>query len=95
MNNITPHIEMRTKVIYSFQSEIHQGAGEVEFATRAATNVAREYYGDNNLKRKDVRPTKLVDFEGIARHHNYYYYQFILFWHKKNVVHNYKMYMTN
>ena len=29
MNNITPHIEMRTKVIYSFQSEIHWGAGEV------------------------------------------------------------------
>ena len=25
----------------------------------------------------------------------YYYHQFILFWHKKNVVHNYKMYMTN
>ena len=29
MNNITPHIEMRTKVIYSFHSEIHWGAGEV------------------------------------------------------------------
>ena len=29
MDNITPHIEMRTKLIYSFKSEIHQGAGEV------------------------------------------------------------------
>ena len=36
----------------------------------AAKNVAREHYGDNNLKKRDVRPTKLVDFEGIARHHN-------------------------
>ena len=27
MANITPHIEMRTKVIYSFKSEIHRGAG--------------------------------------------------------------------
>ena len=29
MANITPHIEMRAKVIYSFKSEIHQGAGEI------------------------------------------------------------------
>ena len=28
MANITPHIEMRTKVIYSFKSMIHRGAGE-------------------------------------------------------------------
>ena len=37
---------------------------------RAALDLACEYYGDNNLKRKDVRPTKLVDFEGIAKHRN-------------------------
>ena len=37
---------------------------------RAALDLARECYGDNKLKRKDVRPTKLVDFEGIAKHHN-------------------------
>ena len=37
---------------------------------RAALNLARECYGCNKLKRKDVRPTKLVDFEGIAKHHN-------------------------
>ena len=32
----------------------------------AALNFAREYYGDNKLKKNYVRPTKLVDFEGIA-----------------------------
>ena len=36
----------------------------------AAKNLACEYYGDNNLRKKDIRPTKLVDFEGIPRHHN-------------------------
>ena len=36
----------------------------------AVLNLAREYYGDNNFKKRDVRPTKLVDFEGIARHCN-------------------------
>ena len=29
MANIAPHIEMRTKVIHSFKSEIHRGAGEI------------------------------------------------------------------
>ena len=37
---------------------------------KTALNLAREYYGDKNLKKRDVRPTKLVDFEGIERHHN-------------------------
>ena len=41
-----------------------------EFVTRDVLNLAREYYGDNKLKRKDVRPTKVVDFEGIAKHQN-------------------------
>ena len=36
----------------------------------AAKNLFSEYYGDKNLKERDVRPTKLIDFEGIARHHN-------------------------
>ena len=35
-----------------------------------ALKLMREYYGDNNLEKRDVRPTKLVDFEGITRHHN-------------------------
>ena len=30
MTNITPHIEMRTKVIYSLKSEIHRSAGEMK-----------------------------------------------------------------
>ena len=29
MANITPRIEMRTKGIYSFKSEIHRGGGEI------------------------------------------------------------------
>ena len=37
---------------------------------KAALNLVREYYGDNKLKRKDVRPMRPVDFEGIAKHHN-------------------------
>ena len=36
----------------------------------AALNFAHEYYVENKLKRKDVRPTRLVDFEGIAKRHN-------------------------
>ena len=39
-----------------------------ELVTRTALNLAREYYGDKKLKEKDVRPTKLVGFGGIARH---------------------------
>ena len=41
-----------------------------EFVTRTVLNLAREYYGDKNLKKRDMRPTKLVDFEGIAKHHH-------------------------
>ena len=41
-----------------------------EFVTKEALNLAREFYSDNKLKRKDVRATKLVDFEGIAKHFN-------------------------
>ena len=36
----------------------------------AALHLAREYYGDNNLKKRGLIPTKLVDFESIARRHN-------------------------
>ena len=36
----------------------------------AALGLACEYYGDNNLKKRDVRPTNLVGFECITRHHN-------------------------
>ena len=36
----------------------------------AVLGLVWEYYGDNNLKKRDVRPIKPVDFEGIAKHHN-------------------------
>ena len=48
---------------------------------KPALNITREYYGDNKLKKRDVRPTKLVDFEGIARHHNV---NIVLYEPKKN-----------
>ena len=35
---------------------------------KVALNLAREYYGDNTLKQKDVKPTKPGCFEGIAKH---------------------------
>ena len=33
-------------------------------------NLACEYYGDNKLKKRNVKLTKLVNFQGTARHHN-------------------------
>ena len=36
----------------------------------AAKNLEREYYGNKNLKKRDVRSTKRVDFKGIAKHQN-------------------------
>lgn len=36
---------------------------------REAEKLAQEYYGDPKLRKGDVRATKLVDFEGIAKHH--------------------------
>ena len=36
----------------------------------APLDLVCEYYGDNKLKKRDVRPTRLVDFEDIAKHHN-------------------------
>ena len=56
----------RCLAIYK-RKDIQRGT---EFVTKVALNLACEYYGDNKLKRKDERPTKLVDFEGIAKHHN-------------------------
>ena len=49
------------------QKDVNRGA---EISTKEALNLAREFYSDNKLKRKDVRTTKLVDFEGIAKHLN-------------------------
>ena len=41
-----------------------------EFVTRTALNLVRENYDYKNLKKRDVRLTKLADFEGVAKHHN-------------------------
>ena len=41
-----------------------------EVVTRTALSLACEYYGDKNLTKRDVKPTKLVDYEGIAKLHN-------------------------
>ena len=38
MDNITPHTEMRKKVIYSFKAEIHLGAGEIMHCSKAITS---------------------------------------------------------
>ena len=38
MANITPHIKMRTKVIYYFKSEIHWGAGEIVDYSKTLTS---------------------------------------------------------
>ena len=40
---------------------------ETERTTKEALKLATEYDGDSKLKRKDVRATRLVDFEGIAK----------------------------
>ena len=38
MANITPYIDVRTKVIYSFKSEIHRGAGEIVDYSKTLTS---------------------------------------------------------
>ena len=38
MDNITPHTEMRVKVIYSFNAEIHRGAGEIVDYSKTLTS---------------------------------------------------------
>ena len=59
----------RCLVIY--KKHAHGETNQVEKRNcETALNLAREYYGEKKLKKKDVRSTKLVDFEGIARHHN-------------------------
>ena len=36
--SITPHIEMRAKVIYSFKSEIHRNVGEIVDYSKTLTS---------------------------------------------------------
>ena len=49
------------------QKDVKRGA---ERSTKEALNLAREFYSDSKVKREDVRATKLVDFEDIAKHFN-------------------------
>ena len=52
MNNIRPHIEMRTKVINSFESEIHQDAGEIVPYYKTINVTTRYVYnfgGDSSI----------------------------------------------
>ena len=52
MNNIRPHIEMRTKVINSFESEIHQDAGEIVPYYKTINVITRYVYnfgGDSSI----------------------------------------------
>ena len=56
----------RYLAIYS-RRDVKRGS---EFVTKEALKLAREYYTDSKLKRKNVRATKLIDFEGIAKHLN-------------------------
>ena len=38
-----------------------------EDTNRDALKLARDFYRKPNLKREDVKPTRLVDFENIAK----------------------------
>ena len=50
MTNITPHIEMRTKVIYSFKSEIHRNAGEIVDYSKTLTSPPGMFTGLGRFK---------------------------------------------
>ena len=50
MANITPHIGIKTNVIYSFKSEIHRGAGEiVPHHKTLTTNYVYKFGGDSSI----------------------------------------------
>ena len=49
------------------RKDVKRGA---ERSTKEALNLARAFYSDNKLKRKDVRATRLENFEGIPKHLN-------------------------
>ena len=63
MDNITPHIEMRVKVIYSFNAEIHRGAGEIVDYSKTLTSTPgrftsleeiQAYFGECEQKPLDL-----------------------------------------
>ena len=51
MANITPQIEMRAKVIYSFKSEIHQDADEIApyYKTLTSRPLIYKFGGDSSI----------------------------------------------
>ena len=52
--------------IYTHNNE----SRERECLTKEALELAREYYENDKLKRKNVRATKLMDFEEIVKKFN-------------------------
>ena len=63
MDKITQHIEMRTKVVYSFEAEIHRGAGEIVDYSKALSSPSgmftslqeiREYIEECEQRRLDL-----------------------------------------
>ena len=63
MDKITLHIEMRTKVVYSFKAEIHRGAGEIVDYSKTLSSPPgmfrtlqeiREYIEECEQKRLDL-----------------------------------------
>ena len=66
IENIALHIEMRTKVIYSFKSEIERGTGEIAGYSEALTSPAGIFtslkeiqaYNDECEKKKKKKKKK-------------------------------------
>ena len=64
IDKITQHTEMRTKVVYSFEAEIHRGAGEIVDYSKALSSPPgmftklqeiREYIEEYEQKRLDLK----------------------------------------
>ena len=53
--------------VLQFTPAVMKAERDRTFNKRSTEALAREYYGNNKLKRKDVRATKLMDFEGIVK----------------------------
>ena len=50
MANITPHTEMRAKVIYSFKSEIHRGGGVIKGHYKTLTSPPSTFTNLQEIK---------------------------------------------
>ena len=50
MDNITPHTEMRVKVIYSFKADIHRGAGEIVGYSKTLTSPPVTFTSLENIQ---------------------------------------------